>query len=412
MTHFFFSYARDDAVDDHLYTFFDDLCLEVGTLIGQAKDVGFLDKNQPSGSDWALTTGGALGTCDVFVPVYSSHFFVSEYCGQEWHAFHTRVDAHEQASGSRPLCVVPVWWVPPLAGVPGGISWLQDTRDQFGRDYAKSGLRFLMRVTSRRTAYEEALFGLAQRIVDAAKTPASPSGVLDLARAPNAFVPAFAPTPSPPPTGARATRAKGAVRGPRRVTFVVVAGGTERMRMVRTVLESYGEDWEDWRPYHPETPDPLALRAQGVALAQNMLSWLQPLDDTLLDTIEAARERRELVVLLVDPWATGLEDYQRILTRLNDRRYANTAVVVSWEALTTDRSAAEEMLDECLSNWSGEKQVFLDNVQSMQEFESALAGALDEIRRRVVRQATKVRPVAEPGPSSRPVVAGPGGVTP
>ncbi|MCZ4125925.1 TIR-like protein FxsC [Streptomyces sp. H39-S7] len=403
VTHFFFSYARTDAVDDYIYTFFDELCLEVGARTGRAQDVGFLDKNQPPGSDWALTTGGALGTCDVFVPVYSSHFFASKYCGQEWHSFHARLDEHRRATGARPLCVVPVWWVPPLGGVPDATSWVQDTRDQFGADYAANGLRFLMRVTSRRNAYEEALFGLTQRIVDAAKAPARPVGVLDLERAPNAFA---AATPPPPVR----ERPRGAVRGPRRVTFIVVAGGTERMRMVRTVLESYGEDWEDWRPYHPETPDPLALRAQGVALAQNMLSWLQPLDETLLDTIEAARERRELVVLLVDPWATGLEDYQRILARLNDRRYANTAVVVSWEALTADRGTAEEMLDECLSNWSDEKQVFHDNVQSMKEFETALAGALDEIRRRVVKQATKVRPVREPGPSSRPVVAGPGGV--
>lgn len=407
MPHFFFSYARDDAHDDLLYRFFDELSVEVGALLGRTGDIGFLDRNQQSGADWAATTGEALGTCDVFVPVYSSHYFTSEYCAQEWHAFQTRLEQHRGATGNRPLCVVPVWWIPPIAGVPESVSRTQDTRSRFGAEHEQHGLRYLMRVTSRRHAYEEALVGLAQCIVEAGRTPARPIGTIDLTLSPNAFRPLTLAPPGPP-----LQRPARSVRGPRTVHFVVVAAGAERMRLIRSVLESYGEDWSDWRPYHPETPFSLALRAQGVAVTQDMLSMLRPLDDTIQDVIKTARARSELVVLLLDPWATGLEDYHRILADLDDRRYVNTAVVVPWEASADDAGAASAMLYACLPNLSADEQWFHDDIHSLKEFEAALAKVLGEVRRRVVKQATKVRRVSEPGPSALPVVAGPGGMTP
>ncbi|HSG39758.1 MAG TPA: toll/interleukin-1 receptor domain-containing protein, partial [Thermoanaerobaculia bacterium] len=96
---FFFSYSRDDADDDtdkHLDRFFLDLCKEVRERLGLSRNhpVGFRDtRHIKTGDRWPETLSQALSTCQLLLPLYSRSFFNSEFCGKEWSAFRSRLDA-------------------------------------------------------------------------------------------------------------------------------------------------------------------------------------------------------------------------------------------------------------------------------------------------------------------------------
>lgn len=408
MPHFFFSYARDDARDDGLdprvYQFFDDLRNEVAIRGSIPKDVGFLDKNQTIGGEWAPLTSRALGTCKVFVPLYSPSYFRSSYCGQEWHAFAQRTSALP-TEPEAPSCVVPVWWVPPIGGPPKVASKIQDTRDQFDPEYREYGLRYLIQVKDRESRYQEAVVKLANHIIGAVNSALPQHEDLDLNTVPNAFADvAIASAPGRP------RRASDAVTGPRKVTFVVMAAGQEHMRDVRTVLESYGAGWEEWRPYHPVCSDPIALRAQGVAGHLRMLALPQAADEKLFTLIEQAQRASSPVVVLVDPWAAKLPAYRELLERLNTHQYINTAVVVPWETDVAPHDTLRDLLYLCLTNWmEAGVEVFRDDITSMEGFETTLHEVLIAVRRRIVKRATVARRVAEAGPHSVPVLSGSAG---
>jgi FxsC-like protein len=409
--HFFFSYSREDAVDPYLYRFYDDLCIELSIRGGLDRaSVGFIDREQPAGAEWPRTTGDALEICAVFVPVYSPHYFGSHACGQEWHAFSARMAAHRELTGRAPESIVPVWWVPIIGDLPPVAQHLQDTRDQFDSEYRKYrefGLRYLLQLKENESRYREFLVQFTTSILAAAADPPSPQAVPDLLSEPNAFVPGHGEI--------RRTQNLSEARGggPRQVTFVVAAGSREEMRVIRTMLDVYGDDWADWRPYHPASLDRLVVRAQGVATAQRMISGLMPADDSTFAVLDRARERKELVVLIVDPWAIGLPAYERLLTRLDRVRSGNTAVLVPWEALEVLESPEgrhiRNKLHASLGNWvdAGE-QVFREGMRSMEEFEKILGQVLVDIQARIISRAEVTRRVAEGGPRSRPILTGPG----
>lgn len=400
---YFFSYSRADAPDRLVYDFYEALCQELAVRGGiQPGDVGFLDHNLPPGVEWSASTGAALSNCNVFVPLFSPNYFTSPYCGREWHAFRARLSAHQTVTGESLASVVPVWWVPLLGEPPANAGRLQDTRDRFGQEYRKDGLRYLMQLKDNRDKYTDFLVRFTELVLIAGRTPPMVVEPVDLVSLPDAF--AAEPNPAGQPHRSSASRT-----GTKRVIFVVVATGHDRMRAIRTAsLDVYGDDWEDWRPYHPGCPDPIALRAQGVAMDQRLLSWFRPADEDLFDLLDTAERRRELVVLIVDPWAVELPEYRPLLTRLNGRRYGNTAIVVPWEEAEPD-SAIRDGLYLRLENWTDTgDQMFRDDIRSMEEFESKLAQVLVDVRSRILRKAEVARRVREAGPTSRPLLTGPG----
>ncbi|MFI9006000.1 TIR-like protein FxsC [Actinosynnema sp. NPDC053489] len=401
--YFFFSYSRVDALDRFVHRFYRDLERELSVRGGLVDgDVGYLDVDQAPGVEWSKNAGAALSTCDVFVPLFSPTYFTRPYCGREWHAITARLAAHRAATGTSPAVIVPVWWLPLPGDPPADIGRFQDTRDLFGPEYRRDGLRYLMQLKGNRDAYLDFVVGFTRLVLHAGRTPAAAVEPVDLATLPDAFAAgsaSSAPPASPPPAGGSR----------RRVTFVVVAAGHDRMRAVRTAgLDVYGDDWDDWRPYHPECPDPIALRAQGVAMSQRLLSWFQPADENLFELLDAAQRRRELAVLIVDPWAVGLPGYNALLEQLNTRRYGTTSIIVPWEDPEPD-SAVRDVLHVVLENWTdGGDSVFRDDIGSMREFEERLAQVLVDIRASVLRKAEVARRVREAGPTSRPLLTGPG----
>lgn len=166
--YFFLSYARADSLDDPLLEqFFRDLRAEVRRRSGQPdiNSISFFDMTsiQPE-QIWSTELRAALSRCRTFVALCSPSYFASEYCGREWGAFVERIDqdrATEIQSGS-PL--LPVIWTP-LRQAPEALADLQYDHSSLGEEYAKFGLRYLMRLKRYHDEYQEFLMTLAERIV-------------------------------------------------------------------------------------------------------------------------------------------------------------------------------------------------------------------------------------------------------
>ena len=60
---------------------------------------GFMDRELQHGDEWPGGCRRDLAVCKVFVPLYSRHYFLSEHCGREWHAFYGRVRNSAQGAG-------------------------------------------------------------------------------------------------------------------------------------------------------------------------------------------------------------------------------------------------------------------------------------------------------------------------
>ena len=408
MPYFFLSYSRKDAPGGFLYKFFEDLCRELsirgGPSINSVDSIGFLDKDQLPGVNWATNTAESLGTCKVFVPVYSPSYFDSSYCGKEWHAFSRRLANHQQAHGASPASIVPCLWVELLEEPPRATRLVQDTRVRFGPEYQEFGLRYLMQLKENESKYQDFLVKFTKMLVTAGKQqPLDPLAGIDLLAEEDAF--AVEARPGKPPR----SRLAGAA-GTKRVTFVIAAASRDEMEVVRTTLDVYGDDWTDWRPYHPLCPDPITLRAQAVAGGQRMISRFDPIGEDLFELLVRAQESNDLVVVIVDPWAVGLSEYKRILNKLDGLRYRTTAVVVPWESADAIEAKVRDALYLCLENWveSGER-VFRQDICSMEEFEKILGQVIIEIRGRILRRAEVARRVQEDGPRSRPILANPAG---
>ncbi len=411
MPQFFLSYARADVYvrgsqDPLLDTFFDQLSNEVSFRGGRALGLtGFLDREQPTGASWPHTTGAALGTCSVFVPFYSPNYFTSHACGQEWHVFSERLHAVHQASGTRPEVILPVWWIPPVQELPAAARHLQHTRDQFSAEYREHGLRTLMMNTRYESQYKDFLEGFALQLVAAARHQVPPSPVPDLLSQPSAFTAADGRAQPRTPEGTR-------TGGPKNVRFVVAAARRAEMEAIRAVLDGYGDDYTDWSPFYPACTDPIALRAQGVANSQNMLSGLLPADESLFALLEEARRRMELVVVIVDPWSVELPAYAGLFARLDTIRSGNSAILVPGDHPDAAEGVPQDTrlkLYAFLGNWKdGGARAYREDLTSIEDFEMVLGEILVDIRARIVSRARTMRLVTEAGPLSRPILTGPG----
>lgn len=404
---FFFSYSRADAVDAYLDRFYDDLRYEVATRGGiELADTAFRDLEQPLGTEWPRTTGDGLGACDVFVPIYSPSYFSSTVCGQEWHAFSSRLPAG--AAAGRTRSIAPVWWVPPIEELPPVAEYVQDTRDRFGGEYREYGLRYLMQLKRNEERYQEFLVHFSTALINAAAEAPPRRQITDLLSVPNAFA-----TDSSGARTERPPRARGG--GPKTVTFAVAATGRDEMATVRTALDAYGDDWREWRPYHLDGGEAVVVRAQGVANRQlSMLSTPVPVGDSLRELLDTARRRNEMVVLIVDPWVAALASFQTLLSDADEIRSGHAVVLAPWESPESlpdsDREHARDLLYVCLGNWmDAGAHAFRDDIRSMDDFEKVLGQALVEVRARIVNRAEVAHRVTENGPRSRPILTGPEG---
>jgi FxsC-like protein len=404
MAFFFFSYARNDAEDKYLRKFYNELTIEIaGRLGSKANDIGFLDINLPPGTVWAEGTARAIASCKVFIPAYSPSFFKSNYCGKEWHCFQRRL---EDCGASTEL-ILPVWWLPPEPHLASTVEHIQDFRDGHGNAYRDRGLRFLRQLKHNRADYQKFLAKFAEQAVAAAtRNPLSDGNTPDLRQSPNAFLGA-----ANRPTSASTEPGSG---GPKWVRFIVVAGSREQMEQHRTNLHYYGDEWDGWQPYHPDYEDPIGIHAQRIANVQRFYSDSRVADAGLLKVVREAERRREIVVLLIDSWATRITDYSALLAKYDCEQFENTAIVIPSNhadeetSSRLDRLRAELFLSlkRCMN---GDNRFFREDARTVKEFECALQEVIVEVRRRIFESHPPVRRAGMQEPHRRPQISGPGG---
>src|SRR5262245_48908922 len=121
--YFFLSYFHRDAKDNEWFKeFYEDLTRDVATEANVPvdtpySDIRFFDREGiQTGDRWDSTLAEALQTSRVFLPVYSTGYFKSEYCGKEFRVFHDRIREYERTNqlqqGDAPL-IIPVLWGKP-----------------------------------------------------------------------------------------------------------------------------------------------------------------------------------------------------------------------------------------------------------------------------------------------------------
>jgi FxsC-like protein len=304
---FFLSYAHtpswgpESGDPDHwVRVLFKDLCNHIMALtdLPAGSNAGFMDREMRSGEGWPERLSENLATCRVFVPLFSQRYFSSEMCGREWYAFSERM-LHARATGAGSVsAIVPALWTRvDLTELPDSVRHIHLDNSGFGNRYTSNGIYGLIKLNRLRDEYEETVYGLADRIVQAAHECRLPPGrPRDYESTPSAFK----------PRGAE----------PRHIQLTVAAPTRETVPEHRD-KEAYGDDALDWNPYHLESSRPLPAHAEELIRSLDYRVTVVSFDDedpgdktTVADPqVPGGRPG----ILLVDQWALTDEERRRRL---------------------------------------------------------------------------------------------------
>ncbi|MFD0747557.1 FxsC protein [Phytohabitans flavus] len=200
-------------------------------------------------------------------------------------------------------------------------------------------------------------------------------------------------------------------RGPQYVHFVIAAGTREEMRPVRQDVDFYGERQEDWSPYRPSAAQSLAARARAVAADRLFGSEVVPIG-ALGERIAGARERNEIVVVLLDSWVVGLEPFRKALASFDSADKSPVAVLVPAsrdDAETSGRRAdlrggVMKLFPHCAQR---RDTLFRTEIETPAGFDDDLAATLEEAQNRIFAKGRIFRqPVSGPA-NARPILEGP-----
>lgn len=384
MSYFFFS-CNDEDADAALRQFFKDLKNAVAQQAGISKEsAGFMYLDEDTvGTGWPQTAGKALTDCHVFVPVYTPRFIRSGPCGREFFAFRQRL----RDAGLGWDRIVPIWWVPVKEEVPPAIRHVVDSRQLLDIvDHKMHGMRLVFEQRNGNNApYALLLSTLAQMIVTRAETdpPLQGDTAIDLLNGPNLFEEPAAQHQPAAPRG-----------GPKRVHFLMLAGTDPEMESTgkRANRQYYGEARDDWDPFHPDTVRALAYDVAVTAVNNMLLPDVKLFSSDAITFITEMEKQREMVVLLVDSWATYVHSIATALRAYDTRRFQNTAIVVPFPENDGETSAA--MLDlrnelyTCIPRtMQGEPTLYRDEPSTLPEFLDVIEQVLHELRKRIVSQS-------------------------
>jgi len=187
--YFFLSYAhsaptservRSDS-DPSVGVFFADLAAAVAARARPAHgmEIGFFDQQLPPGTDMKALLSAALGSAEVFVPLYSPGYFAKSWPMREQEVFRRRLLAASAVAPEQHI--VPILWTP----FPSWEQTPEGTRAlSIGAgisDYGENGLRALCMLTSYQPSYQLVLSSVADEIVQVAERyPLGPSAAPDL----------------------------------------------------------------------------------------------------------------------------------------------------------------------------------------------------------------------------------------
>lgn len=417
---FFFSYARLDR-DEYLKKFFDDLKNEVRLLSGELNEeaVGFFDgEDIEPGAQWGDALSSALQGCRTFVSIFSPTYFQKEYCGKEWQIFYSRQSAYQQSLPD-PVkgagLILPVLWVPenrlPLP-LPSTVGTIQYKHDDFGPEYARQGLKQMIKLRKYEDDYQNFVSALAGKLVDAAKQHALKplAGLEPIEQVPSAFH-------SAPGAPVAVTAPASPTAGPRYVQFIYVAENRNKMSALRQKLDAYGmEGGKDWLPYCPDANEPVGFLAQDVATREKLFYEEVRLTDDLIKALEKSEQDKKLVVIIVDTWTLKIEEYKKILRQYDNRSFINCVVLVPWNKADSEAQQQSAALENVVrqvffkrSLEMGAAHSFLYPINSPDDLKKELCTAIYKTRERILEQLEVEKIVQGDKPIPKPIISGPGG---
>jgi FxsC-like protein len=335
-SHFFRGDDRDaEDQDVWVHRLFRDLCGYVSNFSGlPANRVGFMDRELRSGDEWPWRLSWNLANCRVFVPLYSRRYFQSVHCGKEWAAFRNRGRSGSAHASGHPETIIPALWSPVRKDqFPQAAQSIHFEPEEFGEAYADYGFFAIMKLTRFKDDYDWAALRLARHICTVAEqTQVLPGPAMDYDSLSNAFE-----------EGALADMA-----GDKRLRIIVAAPHLGDLPPRRSVTSYYGQAASDWNPFAPESVEPLAAYARGLArylgFRPEVVSLYEQEDDLLSGDGPAAGP----AVLLVDPWEVTRPRCQRILAGLDELDKPWIQVVVVWNGRDAEMTMAEADLQAAL----------------------------------------------------------------
>lgn len=390
--YFYLSYAHSPPLsgtqhsdpDQWVHSFFEDLTASVTRIASPRSgvDPGFFDQDVSPGSDWKATITHALGSAQVFVPLYSPSYFTRSLPGREWACFQQRlirVGIEDPVSRFAPVLWIPF---PGERDRPG----LREARAIGSGEeaYSENGLRALLRLRPYRTVYQTVLDRVAEQVVRLAeRDPVAPSAVPDIDQVQSAF-------------DAEAAAA---------VFTVAVAAPVPSTLAGDHDLAGHSQTSTGWKPFSPSQEISLAAYATRVA---------EQLDFAVVQTdIEKAVDLfgDRPGVILIDPWFIAEERGLHIL-------HSSVRDLPSWvlALLVLDPepdARAAELADQTRSlvqkagvARSETARRAISGVTSVTEFTALMPILVTEAERQYLRHGPVLRATSRPG--SRPRLIGGG----
>jgi FxsC-like protein len=389
---FFLSYAHSPRGDEGgqdpdlwIAQLYDALCEHISQLtdLTPGSKPGFMDRELRQGQEWPWRLSNALATCRVFVPLYSKRYFKSEHCGKEWFAFHRRALNYAAVSGAgRVETIVPALWIPMRDGrLPEATRSVQFRPADFGPLYAEHGFYGIMKVNRWRDAYDEAVYLLARRMVDAAESsPVEPDQAFQYESMPAAFGGDVGTSPRD-----------------KLLRVTVVASRDDELPEGRDP-SYYGRDARAWNPYRPGSVRALADHAADLARSLSYTPDVGDLYEHQDDLLGSGRPSGP-EVLLIDPWAVMQLECREVLRRFDPLDKPWVKVVVVWNRQDTQlqadadkvESALAAVLPHTLREGRATSALAVRGVPSLEDFGAVLPTVIAAASRQYLRCASTQR---------------------
>jgi FxsC-like protein len=341
---------------------------------------GFFDQEILFDPTWKATLTSALGSAQVFVPLYSPDYVTRSWPGREWACFEQRV---RNAGVEDPLQrFVPVLWIP----LPEDqrIEGLREARELApagaAESYVENGLLALLRLRPYRAQYDLVVDELARRIVRLAEeSPIEPSAVpdIDLVESP------ISPRNTAP------------------VFAVVVAAPARPDLPAGPDDPRYGRTGTDWRPFPQEQDESLAEHAVLIGEQFDFAVQVTEIEKAGTGTLSYAPG-----VILIDPWYTaddqGLSQFRSFVRDLPP--WVLPVLVTDPDALSAQPAEqVRVLLRQAQKPRSEPARRALQGIGSLKDFTTLMPFLVAAAEREYLRHGPGQRFTVQPG--SRPRLA-------
>ena len=334
----YMSCSEGERNDDDCRTFFNDLTRRLQHLF-PGRELRYLDEgNAENPTLWSPWSLRAMREAQVLVCLFSKAFFNSLYCGQVWRAFLTRWETENQTQPC-PL-IFPVMWGSPDE-YPAILPVLaREVVPQYagpGTTYAEKGLRFLLRQAKafrgqHQAEYDALLDSFASALAQMSQHNSLPTDI---------DVPALSGIDS---AFYQSWQDPARTVGPGYVKFIYLAGRTGELQPLRR-SGAYGEEPKDWVPYHPESPLDIHSFSYDAARKADMKFDSIMLNNKFVDNIRAADDRRNITMVLVDPWTIQLAAYGELAKQYDAMELPWSTVLVCWNGSDRETGSLRAKLE-------------------------------------------------------------------